>query len=218
MSVHLKREIERLKVKILAVGASVEASLEMAIQALRDRDISLADKVIAEDFNIDQIEVETEEDCLKMLALYHPVAADLRFVIAVLKINNDLERIADQAVNIAERTKVLCSHPPITIPPKLYVMFEKVEKMLSSSLDALVNLDVKVAYSVIRADDDIDEINREMFTLIKEKIQTNPEKIEEFISLLSISRQLERTADQITNIAEDVIYTVEGSIIRHQLG
>ena len=215
MPMHLMREIEKLKKKILELGALVEQALQLSVQSLKERDVRLASQVIDNDIEIDQIEVETEEACLKILALYHPVANDLRFVVAILKINNDLERIADQAVNIAERSKVLAGLEKVEIPLDLFVMVDKTEKMLDDSLDALVNTNADLAYQVILADNEIDTLNREMFKTLQEKMRHNPDRIEQYINLLSISRQLERTADQVTNIAEDVIYLVNAVIVRH---
>lgn len=215
MSVHLHHEIDRLKKKILALGAMVESALQKAVRALKDRDIRLADKVIEADFEIDQAEVETEEECLKILALYQPVANDLRFVVAVLKINNDLERIADQAVNIAERAKYLSVREKIEIPADLTSMVDKALAMLKKSLESLVTMNPGMAHEVIACDDEIDTMHRKMYEQVQERIRSHPDHLERLINILSVSRQLERVADQVTNIAEDVIYMVEGEIIRH---
>lgn len=218
MQVHLQREIERLKKRILAIGALVEDSLQKAVRALRSRDPDLAALVIRTDAEIDDFEVEIEEECLKILALYQPVAHDLRFVIAVLKINGDLERIGDQAVNIAERAQYLSGRPPLEIPLELTTMVEKVQGMLKSSLDALVNGDEGQAMQVILQDDEIDALHRTMYDLVQDGIKTRLDLLDCYINILSVSRQLERVADQVTNIAEDVIYLVRGSIVRHSGG
>jgi phosphate transport system protein len=215
MTVHLHREVEKLKKKILQISALVQEDIEKAVQALYERDEKLAEKVIQSDEEIDQLEVEIEEDCLKILALYNPVAHDLRFVIAVLKINNDLERMADQAVNIAERAKTLALQGNITVPDDLIKLVEVVLAMLKRTLEALIHEDTLMARKVILADDEADDIHRHMYNLVQSNIRRNPEEIECQINLLSISRNLERIADQITNIAEDIIYMVEGQLVRH---
>jgi phosphate transport system protein len=159
--------------------------------------------------------VDIEEECLKVLALHQPVAVDLRFIIAVIKINNELERIGDQAVNIAQRVQVIAKRPK---PPFWFdysEMGEKAQKMLRMSLDALVNMDVDLAYRVITMDDEVDQIKSEAYDKIKQAIQELPERVGYYINLLLISRHLERLADHATNIAEEVIYLVEGEIFRH---
>jgi phosphate transport system protein len=217
MAQHLQREIDRLKKEILRLGAIVENSVQMAVRAIEDRNLDLAEKVIDSDFEIDRSEVDLEEDCLKILALHQPVAIDLRFIIAVLKINNDLERIGDLAVNIAERVRFLSSMPSIKIPYDLQGLVEKTRWMLRSSLDSLVKLDTTIARRVCSADDEVDNINREMYDLIKDAIRARPEHLDALIPYLSVSRYLERIADHATNIAEDVIYMVDGVIARHRM-
>ena len=216
MTTHLQREIENLKKKILYMGAEVEECVRNAVDALVRRDAGLAQSVIDSDPQMDQLEVEIEEDCLKILALHQPVAIDLRYVIAVLKINNDLERIGDLAVNIAERAAYLASHAPIDLPLDFRGMADLTQRMVSQSLDALVNMDVGIARRVRSADDQVDALNREMHGLIENYIQERPDRVAESIHLLSASRHLERMADQATNIAEDVVYMVEGEIVRHK--
>jgi phosphate transport system protein len=216
MAEHLERAVNKLKKKILSLCANVEENLWKSVKSVEKRDQDMAEDVIASDINIDQMEVDVEEECLKILALYQPVATDLRFIITCLKINNDLERIGDLAVNIAERGMFLASHPiPVTIPFDFSNMAEKTQNMLRKSLNALVNMDKEIAKEVCDADDQIDAINRDMYNLIKQFTKSNPELIEHLIHLLSISRHLERIADHTTNIAEDVIYMVEGRIVRH---
>ena len=213
---HLQREIEGLKKRILRLGAEVEEAVTMAIKALKEGDVNLARKVIDYDVEIDRMEVETEEECLKILALHQPVAIDLRFVVAVLKINNDLERIADLAANMAKRAFHLGKEQRIEIPDLLLAMVEKAESMQVRSLDALVNLNPELAREVIEDDDIVDNLHRQMYTYVKEAILDDSEDVDAQINLLSISRQVERIADSVTNIAEDIIYMVEGEIVRHQ--
>ncbi len=215
---HLQREIERLKKKILALGAIVEESLRKSVHALKERDAEMARQVIEHDVDIDHMEVEVEEDCLKILALYQPVAVDLRFIVAVLKINNDLERIGDLGVNIAERALFLSSSEQanVNIPFDFIEMIQKARSMLKRSLDALVTMDAGLAREVCFDDDEVDAINRKMYIQVQEGIRAHPEQMESLIHLLSASRHIERIADHATNIAEDVIYMIEGEIVRHR--
>ncbi|MFH1862542.1 MAG: phosphate signaling complex protein PhoU [bacterium] len=215
MTVHMQREIEKLKRKVLTFGAQVEVSIQKAARSLKDRDPEIATQVIDDDFEMDQLEVEIEEDCLKILALYNPVATDLRFVVAVLKINNDLERIADQSVNIAQRAMFLTSNETVEIPYELSLMVEKTQAMLRWSLEALINLDVSQARQIILDDDEVDILHRRMYEIIATRIRKNPDCLECLINILISARHLERIADQVTNIAEDVIYLVSGEIVRH---
>jgi len=216
MAQHFQRELERLKKKILSLGAMVEGNVRMAISAIENKDAQLAEKTIKSDTEIDHLEVDLEEDCLKILALHQPVAIDLRFIIAVLKINNDLERIGDLAVNMAERALFLSTKPPIAVPFDLEGLVIKTQQMLKDSLDSLVNLNPQLAREVCDTDDEVDAINREMYDLVKNAIRTNPEQVDVLIPYLSVSRYLERMADHATNIAEDVIYMIEGEIARHR--
>ncbi|MCX6639463.1 MAG: phosphate signaling complex protein PhoU [bacterium] len=215
MSLHLQREIANLKKQLLTMSAMVQEIIIRAVRALNERDTRLADRVIQSDNEIDRLELDIEEDCLKILALYNPVAQDLRFVVAVLKINNDLERMADQAVNIAERAKTLATREKIEIPSDLTKLADISLQMLKDALQALIKLDTDLAAAVIKMDDQADDIHRQMYQLVQQKMRENPEQIECQINIISISRNLERIADQITNIAEDVIYLVKGDIIRH---
>jgi len=216
MTIHMKREIEKLKKKLLALCEVVEKSFLQAVQSIKTRDAKLARKVIEADTHIDHMEVDVEEECLKMLALYQPVAIDLRFIITVLKINNDLERIGDLAVNIAERSEYLAGQQEIDVPLDLEKMAEKTQSMLKSSLQALVSMNCELARKVCAADDEVDAMNRQMFLILQDRIRTHPEQTEPLIHLLSASRHLERVADHATNIAEDIIYMIEGQIARHK--
>ncbi len=216
MSVHLKREINNLKKKILALGRLVEDRVRQAVESVEQRDAALAEDVISGDIEIDREEVEIEEDCLKTLALHQPVAVDLRLIVAVLKMNNDLERIGDLAVNIAERSAFLATQERLEVPFDLAGMTQMCQSMLRRSLEALVNLDVDLARQVCADDDQVDAINRQMYDRVKDAINRHIGNLDSLIHLLSISRHIERIADLATNIAEDVIYMVEGEIIRHQ--
>jgi phosphate transport system protein len=216
MPAHLRREIENLKKEILTCGAIAEQSVRNATRAIEHRDEALAKGVIERDINLDQMEVEVEESCLKILALYQPVAIDLRFIIAVLKINNDLERVGDLAVNIAERAMFLATQPEVNVELDFTTMAVKTQEMLKKSLDALVNLNAGLAREVCACDDEIDAMNRQMYLIVQDAMNTHPDQIEPLTHLLSASRHLERIADHATNIAEDVIYMIEGEIVRHK--
>ncbi len=216
MSKHFQRDMDRLREQVLRVGSLVESATNRAITALTHRQPDLADEVLQADDAIDALEVQIEEECLKILALHQPVAADLRYVIAVMKVNNDLERMGDQAVNIAERAILLAQRPPLDVPLQIERMAEVAQKMVHASLDAVVNLDVDLARSVGTMDDEVDEIHREMFRLVQAKIKESPDVVEVAIANLSASRDLERIADLATNIAEDVLFTVLGEVVRHQ--
>jgi len=215
MTKHFRKELENIKKRILTLGSMVEDLVHTSVQAVDRVDADMADRIIKRDREINETEVDIEEECLKVLALHQPVAVDLRFIIAVIKINNELERIGDQAVNIAQRVQVIAKRPK---PPFWFdysEMGEKAQKMLRMSLDALVNLDVDLAYRVITLDDEVDQIKSEAYDKIKQAIQDLPERVGYYINLLLISRHLERLADHATNIAEEVIYLVEGEIFRH---
>ena len=212
---HFSRELEKIKKQILSLGAKVEEQVRMATQTVETHDAELAQQIIQSDYDIDEMEVEIEEECLKVLALHQPVAVDLRFLIAVIKINNELERIGDQAVNIAERVDIIGKGEQLDLFFDFSAMGEKVQDMLKSSLDALVNMDYDLAYSVVVRDDEVDQIKSDAYDLIKNAMGDHPDKLGELINLLLISRHLERLADHTTNIAEEVIYLIEGEIIRH---
>ena len=215
MTIHFQRELEKIKKRILSLGAMVEERVRMVIKALETRDGNAAKKIITSDHEIDEMEVEIEEECLKILALYQPVAIDLRFLTAVIKINNDLERVADEAVNIAERVQVIAKRQRLDIPFNHSLMAEKSESMLKKSLDAFVNMDVDVALRVCTLDDEVDNMINEAYDVVKHAIGEHPDRVSYLINLLLVSRHLERIADHATNIAEEVIYLVEGEIVRH---
>jgi phosphate transport system protein len=193
----------------------VEDRVRMATKAIEDRDAATAQKIIDSDWEIDEMEVDVEEECLKILALHQPVAVDLRFLVTAIKINNDLERIGDQAVNIAQRVLNVSKRPQLGFVFDYSTMAEQAEAMLRMSLDALVNLDVDLAFKVITLDDEVDAIQKDAYDRIKKAIKENPDRVGYLINLLLISRHLERLADHATNIAEEVIYLIEGEIVRH---
>lgn len=214
----LHKEIQRLKQHLLTLGTIVEDRVTSAVKAVDKRDLELAARVIDGDEEIDAMEVDLEEECLKVLALHQPVAIDLRVIIAVLKINSDLERIGDLAVDIAERGKYFATHREIEFPFDFPAMSGKVHKMLQNSLDALVNLDVELAKTVCAADDVVDDLHRNMYQQIEDAIKIQPHYTEQLLNYMSVSRYLERIADHATNIAEDVMYLASGDIVRHKQG
>ena len=215
MSVHLQREINKLKQSLLSLCRMVENQVQLAVKALLDRDQSLAEQVEERDHEIDQREVEVEEDCLRVLALYQPVANDLRLIVAVLKINSDLERVGDLAVNIAHKAIAVVGESDVTVPDVLPDMAAKTQSMLHDSLDALVALDTRLAAGVCSRDDEVDQLKRTIRLEVEKRIETNPKHLRPLLRLLAVSRNLERIADSATNISEDVIYMVDGKIIRH---
>jgi phosphate transport system protein len=212
---HLQRELDKLKRKILGLGALVEDSLRLAFQAIEQRDAAKARRVIETDVLIDQNEVEIEEECLKVLALYQPVAGDLRFVAAVIKINSELERIGDLAENIAKRALQLLDEPLVTPPHTLAVMADRTGTILEHALDALVRQDAVTAREVLFADHEIDELYRRLLDELKTLLRENLGLLDAIVLLFSVARYLERLADHATNVAEDVLYMVEGEIQRH---
>lgn len=215
MSKHLQRDIENLKNKILQMGEDVEDRVYRATLSIIQHDEKMALEVKDFDGEIDAMEVEIEEDCLSILALYQPVAIDLRFIITVLKINNELERVGDLAVNIAERSAFMALQEEVPMPFDISGMALKAESMLTRSIDCLLNMDVKQAYRIRSEDDDVDAMNQKMYELLNEAIVKNPEQIKYFMHTLSVGRHLERIADHATNIAEEVIYLIDAEIVRH---
>jgi len=212
---HLQRDLDHLKKEILIVGSLVEQAMEKVERVLTHRDAALSQEVVAGDKEIDRREIEVEESCLKILALHQPVAADLRFIITVLKVNNDLERMGDLTKNTAKRAAGLAEGPMLACAPDLYKMAGGARQMLSMCLDALVDTDAVLARKVLKMDDTIDEANRDMFVKAKKAIRDNVEDVERAILAISISRNMERIGDLATNIAEDVIFMVEGEVVRH---
>jgi phosphate transport system protein len=216
MSKHLERDLENLQQVLLAMASSVEEAIHKAIRALQEREVGVAEEVIVGDKVIDEEENHVEEECLKILALHQPVAVDLRRITAALKINTDLERMADLAEDIAERAVHLAQSPYIAIPEKLQRMTDLTTTMVRQSLDAFVNLDARLARRVCRLDDEVDRYNQELIDEVVHTMQEAPEMVKPGLSLFSATRHLERIADHATNIAEDVIYLVEGEIVRHR--
>ncbi len=215
---HLIRDLDKLSQDILTMGADVEHATDEAILATSGLDVERAQRVIDGDKIIDEKEVAIEEDCLKVLALHQPVAKDLRFLITVLKVNNDLERVGDLAVNIAKRAKNRARQSARDFPESFGEMVERVRAMLRKSLSALVNLDTGLAWEVRRSDDAVDDLHRDMFHAMTVLMHKDSSTVDYAVTVISTCRSLERIADLATNIAEDVIFLVDGEVVRHQGG
>ncbi len=215
MKIHLHKEIDKLKKNILILGSMFEESLNIAVSAVIDKGINEAEKIIENDTYIDRKEIEIEEECLKILALHQPVATDLRYVAACLKVNNELERIGDLVANIARRVIAITNDTENELCVDFKPMMDITRQMLKDALDSLIYMNSELALEVLEHDDIVDECNSRMFNDLQDHIRVNPENTEFYINLLSVSRHLERIADCTTNIAEDVIYMIKGQIIRH---
>jgi phosphate transport system protein len=215
MAIHLQRELDNLKRVLLSLCALVEDQVERAVAALLERDAAAAQRVVERDAEVDQHELDIEEECLKDLALHQPVACDLRFLVAVLKMNNDLERIGDMAVNIARKAVTIAGYTDLEIPFDLAGMWEKSHAMLHDAIDALVNRDARLAQRVCANDSEVDGQKRQIHREVEALLRAQPERTPAWLALLAAARNLERIADHAANIAEDAVYLVEGRIIRH---
>ncbi len=215
MAGNLQKEIGKIKKNILSLGSMAEDRFKKAVQAVRTNDTALAREIIASDVEIDELEVEVEEECLKILALYQPVAIDLRFLIVVVKINNDLERVADLAANIARRIRTVSGTGTGQFRYDYAPMADKTGLMLKMSLDALVGMDADMADRVILMDKEVNGMRNQAYDAMKAAILKAPEQVGQTINLYLISRHLERIGDHATNIAEEVIHLIRGKIVRH---
>ena len=216
MTVHLERDLDSLKKDIVHLGSLVQSSTQSVIEFLRTKSEQQLQSVLESEEQINGLEVDIEENCLKILALHQPVAIDLRFIIVIMKVNNDLERMGDQAVNISHRVKSLTDGPELPISLPIDEMTTAIQKMVSLSLEALVSQDPAIARKVVDMDDIVDDLNAQTYDLIRETIQSNPSLVNSAMSMATISSNLERIGDLCTNIAEEVIFMVEGQVIRHQ--
>jgi phosphate transport system protein len=212
---HFHEELDQLKEQILRMGSIVEALVENAVAALVDRDSRLAQATIEGDAKADTLEIEIDETCIRLLALHQPAAGDLRFITTAMKISTDLERMADQAVNISQRTLELNEEPQLKPYIDIPIMSQLAQKMLRESLDAFVGKDVMLARQVIEADNRVDALKRQVFRELLTFMMEDPRTIPRAIGLILVSRHLERVADHATNIAEMVVFLVEGKNIRH---
>ena len=216
MSIHLSRDIKAIHTEILSMCAEVESMVHRAVDEVFHPIPETAYSLVEQDDEIDRRDVRIEEECLKMLALHQPVAVDLRRITTVLKISSELERVADISVHIAERACSILPHTDIIIPDKMKYMSKRAVDMLHRSIDAYVELDSDLARKVCSEDDEVDFLNREIIIGLIEDMKKNPELVEPLMHLFSVSRHIERVADHATNIAENVVYLVEGEIIRHE--
>ncbi len=216
MKIHLQRELDSLKKHLFHLSSLVETILEDAIQVITQNNSDAVDQIRARDMEIDRLEVEVEEECLKILALHQPVAVDLRFLVAVLKMNNDFERIGDLAVNIARAQKFLthCERRHL-FADHILKMGDMARLMLRKSLKALMNRDEDLALQVMHDDDEVDAYYYKVIELVKAEMSKGPEKSEELIGWIMVAKHIERVADLATNISEDTIYMVKGEIVRH---
>lgn len=215
MTKHMQRDQERLQALVLKMAGCVEEAIYAAIRALRERDPNTANRVVNGDTEIDQLENLVFEECLKILALHQPVAVDLRRTTAVMLISADLERMGDLAVGIAERAVELSTPPHFPIPERLAHMTAVATDMVRRALDAFVHQNAAAARQVVRLDDEVDNDNRQIIEWIGEQMKQSPDRVLPGIAMFSAIRHLERIADHATAIAEDVIYLVEGEIVRH---
>jgi phosphate transport system protein len=215
MTRYFHEELEQVKEKVLKLGSLVEAMVENAVASLVDRDSRLAEETIASDDRADRLEVEIDEDCVRMLALFQPAAGDLRFLTTAMKVSTDLERMADQAVNISERVLELNEEPQLKPYIDIPIMSQLSQKMLRECLDAFVRKDVELAREVIEADNKVDALKNQVFRELLTFMMGDTTTIPRAIRLLLVSRHLERVADHATNIAEMVIFLVEGKNVRH---
>ena len=216
MTVHLERDLDSLKKDIVHLGSLVQNSTQSVIEFLRTKSEQQLQSVLESEEQINGLEVDIEENCLKILALHQPVAIDLRFIIVIMKVNNDLERMGDQAVNISHRVKSLMDGPELPISLPIDEMTNAVQEMVSLSLDALVGQDPTIARKVVEMDDIVDDLNAKTYDIVRETIEANPSLVNSAMSMATISSNLERIGDLCTNIAEEVIFMVEGQVIRHQ--
>jgi phosphate transport system protein len=215
MNIHLLKEVERLKKSILELSNMVEDAVRSSVAAINNHDADLAKQIIANDLDIDHKEIEIEEECLKILALHQPLAGDLRYVIACLKVNNDLERIGDLATSIAKRAIVIADYPIGQVEVDFKPMMNLTRSMLKDTLDALIHNDEVLALKVLEKDDKVDEFNRKKLKKLEMLIIEHPDNATYYINLMNVSKHLERIADYATNISEDIVYMIRGEIIRH---
>ncbi|WP_456384971.1 phosphate signaling complex protein PhoU [Desulfolithobacter sp.] len=208
------REIEELKKMFLSLGSLVEDRVDKACRVIETRDPVLTDEIIRSDWEVDDMEIQIEEECLKVLALHQPVASDLRLLITIIKVNNELERIADIAVNIAKRVHTINKDSSLTFEIDYQPMIFRVRRMLKMSLDALVSEDVEQARQIFIEDDAVDDLRNSVYRAVVNELNIEMGHAACLLNMYLLARHLERIADRTTNIAEEVIYLVEGQIVR----
>ena len=217
MSKHLERDLVGLSDMISDLGSMVVESTAKAIVMLQNFDLVVVDEILEAENRINDIEVEIEEECLKVMALHQPVAIDLRFIMVVLKVNNDLERMADQIVNIANRISFLVGQERVVVDLEFIKMGEISSKMVRHAVDALVNRDSTAAREVLKMDDELDVLHARSYAVLQDLMRQKPEMVAPAVSYLTISSNLERLGDLATNIAEEVIFMMEGEVVRHHI-
>jgi len=216
--IRFHQELDELKHRILAMAGMAEQAIDLAVQAYMQRDPALCRRVIANEAAINRAEREVDEFAIDLLAMQQPMAIDLRFILAVIKINADLERVGDQAVNIAQRVMNMIELPASELPVDIPAMAARVRAMVRDALRAFIEGDTQLAKHVLEADDEVDRINREAFASLSSSLRTHPESAVQALDVMSIARNLERVADHATNIAEDVIFWIRGADVRHGAG
>lgn len=212
---HFQEELGALQERLLAMGGFAEERVREAVQALSQRDAALVDRVLAGDEPINDLHIEVDDRCFKLLALHQPMAADLRAIVAAVKINTDLERVGDLAVNIAEAAKRYLQHPPVKPLLDIPRMGDIAQRMLRDALDAFVKRDTALAEAVLAADDELDALKSQIFRELLTFMLQDPSTIEPALDLILVSRHLERIGDHATNVAEDVIFLVSAKDVRH---
>ncbi len=215
--VRLEEEIAKLKKMLFEMASSAEEMIAKSIKALQENNMILAEDVIKSDEKVNEMEIEIDNQCIRILALFHPEAEDLRTVTMIMKINNDLERIGDHAVNIAEKTIYLADKPPVKPLIDIPKMAEKAIEMLQGSLDSFVNKDAELAIQVCKKDDEVDALEPQIVRELITYMISDPKTIDRALTLILIARALERVADLATNIAEDTYYITSGKILKHHL-
>lgn len=217
MERHFDEELKNLKQKLLHMADTAQEMIGLAVRALVEREEKFAQDVLRLEENVNRMEIEIEDEVLRLLALRQPAAGDLRLLTAILKINNDLERVADQAVNIAEISLYLMKEPSLKPLIDIPRMAGLAQKMIKNSLDAFVNQDAALAQAVCRDDDEVDRINEQIFRELLTYMMEDAKSITRAVDLILVSRNIERVADHATNICEDVIFIVEGKNIKHHI-
>ena len=212
---NLPDRIQDLNYNLLKLSSLVETNIKDAFSAIEEKDLDKSQIVINVDSKINRMEVEIEKEVNEIIENFHPTDSDLRYLLAALKINNELERIGDYATNIARNTQFMVENPDLELPKILEHSAETLTSMLNDVINAFILSDEAKAFKVIEMDDIIDNNNREIFTLFKEKAKSNSEFLRQFIVFTNISRYVERAADHTTNIAEDIIFQINGKIVRH---
>jgi phosphate transport system protein len=217
MQRHFDEQIADLKQQLLLMSGRAEEIIRKALESLARRDPALAEEVFADDSAIDRMEIDVEESCVQLLALQQPLASDLRLITSALKISSDLERMGDHAVNIAGCAKQLANKAPVKPLPDLSDLAEKSIAMLRDALDAFVRGDAEAARLLVRRDDEVDALNRQLFAELMRRMIADPQQVERSMTLVLVGRNLERIADLATNVAEEVVFIAEARIIKHHV-